>query len=337
MPEPGPDPFPRSADELDRNGYSRAHPARPPRQPRRNIWPWLISALLASFIIGLLGSPWIEAEVRQHLPEAVRPQASPAQTAELLALEGRLARLESRPELPEALPAGAVAPPADRIAALEAAAAERQKTDAELSAQLQALAADLDRVSDRALAGDERVRDLFLLGVMRRMVTSGRPLTPVEEIVAARFRTLDGAAVDALAAWSREPQTRRTLAARLPELGRAGAQADVQAAGNWWDRLKAGLSTLVTVRKPAGEQAPGSVEVVQAAAAALRNDDLELAISEIASGPQSTATRQWERDARLLLAAELALDRLDGLALTAAIPAVEPAAPPATQAPLNAR
>lgn len=335
MPDLGPDPFPRASSELERHAY--AHPARPARQPRRNIWPWLIAGLLASFTIGILGSPWIEAEVRSQLPEAVQPAAT-AHRAELQALEARIARLESRPA-----PKAGAAAPAERIAALEAATAARQSADSQLSTQLQALATDLDRVSDQATAGDERIRDLFLLTVMRRMVEAGRPLTQIEDTVSARFRPRDSAAVEALAAWSREPQTRRTLAARLPELGEAGAQADEQAAGGWWERLKASLSSLITVQKPAGEQAPGSLEVVRAAYAALREDDLERAISEMASGPQSAATGQWVRDARLLLGAEVALDRLDSLALAATIPAVEPAPPPVaavtpppTQAPLNA-
>ncbi len=326
MPETGLDPFPQG------------RPVRPAPQPRRNIWPWLIAGLLASFSIGILGSPWIEAEVRSKLPEAVQPPKPVAQTAEMQALEVRMARIESQP----ATKAGDLAT-AERIAALEAATAARQEADAQLSTQLQALASDLDRLSDQATAGDERIRDLFLLMVMRRMVEAGRPLTAIEETVSARFRARDGAAVDALGAWSREPQTRRTLAARLPDLGKAGAQADAQAAGNWWERLKAGFSGLITVRRPAGEQAPGSLEVVRAAFAALRDGDLELAISEMASGPQSPATRQWLRDARLLLDAEAALNRLDSLALAAAIPAVQPTPPPAvatspstSQAPLNA-
>ena len=341
MPDPGPDPFPRAtdpraADESGRFGYSRSHPARPPEQPRRNIRPWLVSGVLLCFLIGLLASPWLEGRVRSYLPEAVRPPISTAQTAEVQALEGRLAQLEAKSQALAAHP-NADVPAAERIAALEAASTARLKAETGLSAQMQGLASDLDRVSEQAMAGDERMRDLFLLSVMRRMVDAGRPLTPIEELVATRFRTRDGAAVDALAEWSRQPQTRRTLAARLPELGRVAAQADAQAAGNWWDRVKASLSSLVTVRQAPGEQTPGSMEVVESATAALKAGDLDLAISQMASGPQNAATRQWIRDASLLLAADVAMDRLDTLALTAAIPAVQPAPAAPTQAPLNAR
>jgi hypothetical protein len=337
MPEPGSDPFSRSADESERSGYARIHSTRPPQQARRNVWPWVTAGVLASFVIGLLGSPWLEGHVRSRLPAAVQPPVSSVKTPEVQALEARLAKLETRPVAPVvAQPSSIDAPVADRLAALEAAAAARQTSESELAAQIQVLSTDLARLGDQALSRDDRIRDLFLLTVVRRMVESGRPLTAIEENVAARFRARDGAAVDALAAWSREPQTRRTLAARLPDLGRAGAEADAAAAGGWWARLKAGLSSLVTVRDPAGEGTPDRVEAVEAAAAALRDDDLELAVSELASGPQSAATRQWERDARLLLAAEVALDRLDGLALTAAIPAAEPDPAPAAQAPVNA-
>lgn len=333
MPDPGLDPFPRSADDAERFSYTRTHPARAPVPQRRSIWPWLIAGVLASFLIGLLASPWLEAEVRGHLPAGIQPP-EPAVSAEMRALEARLAQLESGPAVAEAK---ADAPPSGEWAtALEAAQTERLKADADLSTQLQAVANDLRRVNDQALAGDERMRDMFLLGVARRMLLAGRPLTPVEDLFAQRFRGADASAVDAMMDWSREPQTRRTLANRLPELGRVAAQAEATTAGSWWERLKAGFSSMVTVRNPSGERAPGGEEAVRGAASALRSDDLELAISELASGPQTAATRQWIRDARLLQAAETALDRLDALALAAAIPVTEaPAAPPG-QPPVNA-
>lgn len=331
MPESGPEPFPRQTEAPERYGHARAPAARP---ARRNIWPWLIIGVLLSFLIGLLASPWLEAEVRAYLPNGVQPPVSEARLAEVQALETRLAQLEARPT-PVDTRAGTVS--AERIAALEAASGARLQADSNLSAQLEGIAAELERVSERALAGDDRIRDLFLLGVMRRMLEAGRPLTPIEEQVAMRFRARDAAAVDALAAWSREPQTRRTLGARLPDLGRVAEAADAEAEGDWWHRLKTRLSSLVTVRTPVGEESPGSRDAVKATAAALRDDDLELGISEMARGPQNAATLLWIRDARLLLAAEVALDRLDAAALSTALPAVEPAPTPPTQAPLNAR
>lgn len=332
MSDPGPDPFPRPAEEAERYGSARPHPARVPVQQRRSIWPWLVAGILASFLIGLLASPWLEAEVRGHLPAGIQPP-EPAASAEVQALEARLAQLESRPPVPRA----AAAPPSMEWAnALEAAQSERLQADTDLSAQLQAVASDLRRVNEQARAGDERMRDMFLLGVARRMVLAGRPLTPVEELFARRFRGTDASAVDAMMEWSREPQTRRTLASRLPELGRVAAETEATAAGNWWERLKAGFSSMVTVRDPGGERAPDGEEAVKGAVSALRNDDLELAISELGSGPQTPATRQWIRDARLLLAAETALDRLDALALAAAIPVADTAVAPPGQAPVNA-
>lgn len=323
MPDPGPDTFARAtadADRGDRNAYGRIPSDPPAGQPRRDIWPWLMAGILASFLIGLLGSPWLEAEVRRHLPQS---SAEESQTERVEALEVRLKNLESLPPPPvgSALPQDAAV--SARIAALETATAAHESARGNLSAELQALTDNIARVSDQATTGDETVRDMFLLAVMRRMVETGRPLTPLDPYVAARFRARDGAAVDALLAWSREPQTRRTLAARLPELGRTGAQADSQAAGSFWERVKAGLAGLITVRQPDVAETPGRADVVREASAALRNGELELAISEMAAGPQDSATREWVRDGQLLLAAEVALDRLDSRTLAQAITLAE--------------
>ncbi|MCG2841360.1 hypothetical protein L6Q21_10240 [Sandaracinobacter sp. RS1-74] len=309
------------------------HPARPPEPARRNIWPWVTAGILASLLIGMIGSPWFEAKVRRNLPEAIQPAAS----ADVRGLEARLADMELR--LASPAPSGGADEDADaiaRISALETAAQAREQAGLEATDRLNQLAVELQRMNEELSSGDERIRDLFLLSVMRRMLEAGRPLNPIEDMVSARFREKDGGAVETLAAWSREPQTRETLAKRLPELARVGREADAQQAGGWWERLKLGFSRMVTVRRPAGEDRPGQAEVVQAAAEALRAGDLGLAISEMQAGRQTAETRQWIRDAELLLAAESGLDRLDSQALSAAIATARADAPAETARPLNA-
>ncbi len=298
-----------------------ANPARP---ARRNIWPWVLLGVLASFTIGVLGSPWLESTIRGHLPLSA---PIPAQTAEdsrfdapdapdtLDALDARLRRLETAPAA--AIPGGEAELLA-RLEALEARAQSEGEAEAGVLANLQQLAAELQRARQAIDAGDAQVRDLFLLSLVRRMMAAGRPLDAVEPLLLERFRGRDAAAIEALAAWSRAPQTRETLAGRLPGLEEGDAN-EAGADGNWWQRLKAGLGRLVRVHDASGPEGLAPAERLAAAEVALRRNDLDLAIRRVEELPRSAMARQWARDARLLATAERALDRLDTAVLTAAL------------------
>ena len=81
-------------DELDRLA-ARSLAARESaatadaRQKRaRPIWPWIIAGLLLAFVLGLLGSPLFERELRGQLPPQLQSEsAAPAdpRVAELVA------------------------------------------------------------------------------------------------------------------------------------------------------------------------------------------------------------------------------------------------------------
>lgn len=308
-----------------------------PAPTRRRIWPWLISGGLAVFLIGLIGSPWFEARVRSQLPAALQAGDAQRTEAELAALSARVARLESQPSGQSA--AGSAAQPAEaRIAALEAALAARNSGTEALGSSLTALDQQVNQLEAAVSAGDSQLRALFLLAVTRRMLEAGRPLTPIAPQLEAGFRAGDPAAVDALLAWSREPQTPATLKARLPELSQAAARATAAPETGWWERLKAKLSGLVTVRSETGTAAPDLAQAVRAAHQAVADGDLQRAVAALESGPRVPAVLQWTHDARLWLDAEAALSRLDGEALDQAVAQLRTDQPaqPVPQA-LNAR
>lgn len=312
-----------------------------PAPTRRRIWPWLVSGGLAVFLIGLIGSPWFEARVRSQLPAALQASDAPRTEAELAALSARVARLESQAsaQLPGPRGAGAAAQPAEaRIAALEAALAARNSGAEALGSSVAALDQQVDQIEAAVSAGDSQLRALFLLAVARRMLEAGRPLTPIAPQLEAGFRAGDPAAVDALLAWSREPQTPATLKARLPELSQAAARAAAAPETGWWEQLKAKLSGLVTVRGETGAAAPDLAQAVGAAREAVAEGDLQRAVTALESGPRVPAVLQWTHDARLWLDAEAALSRLDGEALDQAVAHLRADQPaqPVPQA-LNAR
>lgn len=325
MIEPGTDPSLHA-------GYG-GRQRRPPEPSRRRIWPWILGALLAAFVAGIAGSPWLREGLGRYVPALAEEAAAPAADGRVEGLELRLAQLEGgrggkAEQPPEQQPA------AGRIAALEAQAATRRVEKSDILGQLQRLETEIGRTRALAENPDLGARDLFLLAVSRRMVEAGRPLGPVAPLLQARFQASDGRAVEALLAWSGEPQTRRTLAARMPELARSDVPAGKPAATGWWEQLKAGFSGLVKVHPPEDAARNERAGAVTAASVALAQGDLGQAIAGVEKLRPTAATSRWLHEARQLRDAEAALDTLDGLVLSQAIatltreaPAQKPPAP----------
>lgn len=313
-------------DELDRLAArslaAREGNAQPDARSRRSLLPWAIAGLLFVFLLGLIGSPLFERSVRGSLPPALQADRGSETDPRVEGLMERVAKLEAervRPVAGSAAPAGDVAGLGTRLQAVESRAMAAETNDANLVARLDALAAEVARTSSAVVETDARTRDLFLLSVARRMLEAGRPLTPIEPAIAERFATRDAAAVEALGAWSRAPQTRSTLKSRLVAIGDLPS---TEMTGGWWERLKARLSNLVTVRGERVETAD-SAALLTEARTAMAAGDLELAVSALSEGEWPPAVRQWLADARILLAAEEALGRLETAALEAGIGAAK--------------
>lgn len=309
-----------------RAGGPAGEAASPPA--RRNPWPWVVAGAAVVFSIGMIGSPWFEKQVRSQMPVAL--QQGPATDPRVDALEARVRALERAPQgsatAPLAGTAGAGVLLEGRVAALEAQAAALQGNDSSLVSRLGQVSEELARTSGAVAAGDRQVRDLFLLGVARRLVELGRPLGRVEALLAERFGTVDAPAVEALAGWSRVPQTRETLLARLETLNETLPEAAADGA-SWWARLKARLSGLVTVQQTGSGPAQPDLGAVPAARRALETGDLAIAAARIEQAPAGPGRDQWLADARALLAAEAALDRLETQLLAdaaATMPTVQP-------------
>ena len=286
-------------------------------QRKRNIWPWLLLAVMTAFTLGMTGSPWLQTRVRSWFPANPATSAPDPVAKEADGIESRLAMLEQ--ELARQKQRKPAIPPAAAIVA----------ADADASAQVQQLAVELHGLRALMESGDAQVRDMFLLSVARRMVERGRPLAEIEQPLQDRFGGADGAAMDALRAWSREPQSIPTLAARLP--GLLHAAPDAQPAGTWWERLTTALNGLVRKQEPLSAGSPERREALVSAGIAIRQGDLAEAVTMVASLPPTAAAAQWLHEARLLQGALDALDRLDGLALTRGVPAAAAveSAPPA--------
>ena len=302
-------------DELDRLA-ARSLAAREEEAKRRGarpIWPWLISAGLLAFALGLIGSPVFERAARSHLPAELRSESVPAPDPRVGGLTERVERLEVLGARPASLPAQA---PAADVTAVDSRIATLEMRMGEVLAAMNALAADQQRTSSALAMEDARLRDLFLLGVTRRMLEAGRPLTQLEPALEARYRATDSASLDALLAWSRSPQSRHSLQLRLQTL--ADVQAASPASQNWWDRLKARLGSLVTVRTEGGTKPLDFNAHIRNAREAMAAGDVTLAIAALRPLPQTADTRQWLGDAQLLLEADTALSRLEAAAINEA-------------------
>ncbi len=305
----------------------------------RSYWPWAIAGLLIAFVIGLLGSPAFERGLRGRLPPELQSEQPVLADPRVDSLADRVAALEAAAGRPLPVPAVPqdAAGLALRLQSVESRAIAAETNDVNLMARLDALAAEVARTSTAVVQTDVRTRDLFLLAVARRMLEAGRPLAPIEGALQGRFGSGDAAAVEALAVWSSAPQTERTLRDRLVALEALPEPAET---GGWWERLKARLSGLVTVRGEPTEVAADSRALMAQARAAMDIGEVALAVTALEQGSWPPAVQQWVIDAQILLTAEEALGRLETNALETGIGAVQAGglaavqAPPSTDAPL---
>lgn len=312
----------RQQDDFDRLAARSMSARRIAVPKKRSFWPWLVGALLLALLVGMIASPWFEQQVRRQMPGALQAEQPVARDPRVDALLSRVEQLEARTAAGPAAAHGAdvahnLETVTGRIAALEAQAAAFQSSDASIASRLGQLALDLEQAGNLAEAGDRQVRDLFMVSAARRMVEKGRPLGPVQSALSARFSAQDAAAIRSLEHWSGAPQTRASLAGRLETMGDAMVEPARTGAPGFWERLMTRISGLVTVYDGtiAG---PIDRDALADARDALAADDVALAATRLQAMPPSIVRDQWLADARALVAAEAALDRLESMLLDAA-------------------
>jgi hypothetical protein len=256
-------------------------------------------AVVALMLVGLgLGVAFSPLFLR-HVEE--RFLGGAAAEARLAALEGEVRALRR---------AEALAPTGDtarRLDAIEARTRRLSESADALGARMDGFSSAVAAISAARATPADQARDLMLLAAARRFVAMGRPFGSLADALAARFGSADPGALEALRGWTAAPVSSGLLDRRLAELPRAGIPDDLPAGAGWWERVRAGLSRLVTVRKPAG----AGGRPVALAAAALESGDVALAATLMENQPPSPQLRQWLADARRLAAAMAALDRLE--------------------------
>ena len=314
---------------------------------------WAVSLLLVAFILGMLLSPWFERQVRPRLPfaavqgtdlGAVNARLDQQERAISL-LEGRLARVETRPsggtvtstgdtvddEAPRALndPDRLGLARSESMGGIEARvdALDRQQTTLgsrvdNLSAEVAGLTVRVEdsrgEVANRAQQAQEiakSARAVLLIGQARAAFEGGRPLGETE----AALRNLLGP--DADPDVNQLSDGLRTLAGPddleqrfdelEPRLLEAAPAAEPQSA---WDRFVASLADLFQVRrKDELDESRANEAILDRIARELGRRDIAAAVADYQRLPEVVQRRgaRWERDAVRYVQTERALDRLE--------------------------
>jgi hypothetical protein len=330
---------------LDRIHQLRERPLAPPPPPSRPVLPWVVSAVLLAFALGLIANPWFEARIRSQLP-GFAATATPSradletQRAETAQLERRIAALEARP-------AATAAPVAS--AEVGALATRMGTTNARIDAigtQVAMLATRVDAsasATQAALASvthdAEAAQSVLLLGVTRRALERGERLAvavpSAEPALQSRFGAAHGAPLAAVLALGNSPVTPRSLARDLATLAPTLTGTAAAADAGWWDTLTASLSSIVRVRESGGDGVD-PVDRVAAAQAALLAGNVDGAVAQIAALPadKRRLANGWLVKASRLRAGLRGLAILESAALAPLSPvAASAAAPPPAAAP----
>lgn len=220
-----------------------------------------------------------------------------------------------------------------RLSAIEAKLA----APAVETAQIDALTRDIAALKAAASASDTRITTeteklravgrgvalVYGIGRLRQALSAETPYAAALANVRSHFEALNllaepaiGKALETLAARADKGLPgRAALAASFTPLARSAVQAaNIPADGDVFDRLLAEAGNLVTVR-PVGEvTGESTAALVARAEVRLARNDLAGALAEVAKlqGGAAAALAPWRAEAEARLAAEAAVDLLDG-------------------------
>jgi hypothetical protein len=251
-----------------------------------------LRAIMIAMGLAFLGGLAVMGWAFMHWAPAQKMLSAPAADAPPLPTPGGMPAVSQAAPTPQ--PA---APPIDeaRVSALEAKLA------------------DIDRRAAAASDQASRAEGLLLAAAARRAVDRGVPLGYLEGQLNAHYGTAQPLAVANIIAASQTPVTLESLRAGLDgvmiETAPSAAKAD------WWGKLRANFSGLITVRK-AGEPSAAPDERLARARLALTTGAVENALAEVARLSGGASTNGWIANARRYIEAHKALDLIETAALT---------------------
>jgi hypothetical protein len=326
-------------------------PAR--QQSGRQAVLW-VAVLLAVVVVGVAAAPFWAPAVVPLLPWRPRPAAPSAGTAapavRLEAVERRMASAAEALARVQAQ-ASASAQRLDRLEAAERQPAAGGGAVQQLRQDVNRLDTEIARLGDRistleaknaALANADSSTAALLVSLieLREAVAAGRPFVAEYQAFAALARgrsDVEAAAAPLAQSAGSGIATTAELRHELSELdARLAARPASPVPREWWWQALSRMQGLVTIRRIGAPQT-GARAAVAAAQADLAGGDLAGAVNALAAlfGREAEAVRPWLRQARVRLAAEAALARLQEH-LTAGLgagPAAEPKVGPANSSP----
>ena len=231
-------------------------------------------------------------------------------------------------EAPVAPTASAPPPASSGPSTVTPASPPAPSTDDAHVAALEMRLAEIDRHAVAAADQASRAEGLLIAAAARRAVDRGVALGYIEGQLTAHYGTSQPRAVANIIAASHAPVTLDSLRAGLD-----GVMTEAAPAANpndWWGRVRASFSGLITVRK-AGQPSTAPDERLNRARLALSTGAVENALADVARLPGGGTTNAWMTNARRYIEAHSALDVLEAAALTR--PEVSKPAPPPPVAP----
>jgi hypothetical protein len=327
-----------SRERLDR---LRARGMRPAARPERSVLPWLISAVLLAFALGLIANPWFEHSVRSQLPgivgapDTIAPAttgmsaaSSAASSAAITTLQARLTALETHPAADVAgklgdsnSTAASEVATADRLARIESRLDAAEHGSPPVTARLDQLTAAIATLSGRldvaaqaqqavvvsGTAAADNAKALLAVLATHHAIEGGTRLGALEAPLRQQLMATYPAAVEAVAALGRDPVTLAGLREGFDRL-RGQLTGEPPPSGDWRSSLDAALATIVRVHPaPKTDSVTASVA---AAAVALRAGDVAAARDRLAALP----TVPRARAAAWLMAADRYVAGMRGLA-----------------------
>ncbi len=306
----------------------------PPGKSSR--FPWVVTALLGGFSAGMLGSPWLEANVRGLLPSSLHSSVGNTE-ADRAALKARVTALEEHPTT------GVPVDISARLATLEASRQVGAAGAAAVASDLEPLSQRVDRIDTRLTSAEQaahaattaaalipglqaqvqttttvaaeqtkHTRMLASLGPLRRLIEGGQPLGIYYGIIsdALGASTTDVAILRQVQAGGPTlAGLQQQYAALLPQLATASTDPT-----SWIDHTLAGLTNLVQVKRTAdASQLATASALAIAASQRVRGGDVAGALVVLRRLPAVSQSRvaAWQASANIYVASRTAITRIE--------------------------